>query len=301
MIILGEQMMVRKRSYLVFIPLFLILNFWISTPNVSAPPPPSPDQFIAEIFLNSTAPLQLSYTNTIITFNNADLSNKIDIGFDTNYTIYNQENTTTLTVIQPISLAVNTSEITFEVFANNTPISHDLINVSPWNENITAIDIQLAWFVEIYPITLIRSNITLLKNSTSIIRYRYSFSNHNPFEIRDIFYLVYHLGTSQEWIGDTTGRVELRVYGNQPVFGTTGTGTIQSRVVDIIGGRSFICEWNNTVNLLVDIGARFYRGASPFVEMMEIIGFAFPISMTVAGIIIIVLIRSKDRKKREIT
>ena len=92
MIKLGGIMKVRKRFFLVFITLSFILNYILFIPNVSAPPPPpSPTQFIAEIFPNSTAPLKLSYTNILITFNNVDLSNKIDISFDANYTIYNQE------------------------------------------------------------------------------------------------------------------------------------------------------------------------------------------------------------------
>lgn len=300
-------MKARKRNCLFLISVYLVLNCCISVPNVSAPPPPRPDQFITEMFPNSTAPLQLSYTNTVLTFNTAVISNKVDISFDANYTIYNQENTTTLAVILPFSLAVNTSEVTIEVFANNTLISHDLISVPLWNENITVIDIQLTlefmeiYPVTIYPITLIKSNATLIKNSTSIIRYRLIWSESNPFERTDIFYMVYHIGTSQDWIGDTSGRVELRVYGRQPHFPLMYITAPPSQVVDIIGGKSWICEWNNTLSPLMDMGVLFYREASPFVEMMEKIAFGFPISIAITSIVIIGLIRSKDRKKRDIT
>jgi len=290
----GGIMKVRKQLFLVFITLSFILNYILFIPNVSAPPPPSPDHFIAEIFPNSTAPLQLSYTNTIITFNNVDLSDKIDVSFDATYTIYNQEKTTTLTIIQPFSLAINTSNVIFEVLANNTPISHDLISISPWDESIAAIDIQLALiFDERYPISLIRSNITLRNNSMSIIRYRYSFSIYNPYDIMNIFYMVYHIGTSEAWMGNTTGRVELKAYGSQPQFSMVYIRSAPCQVVDIIGGRSCIYEWNNTISPLMDIGASFSRGSSPFVEMMEILAFILPISMTFVAIIIYALFRNR--------
>ncbi|NVM35431.1 MAG: hypothetical protein HWN81_07535 [Candidatus Lokiarchaeota archaeon] len=295
-------MKARKRIYVVFIILFLALNYCISVPNVSAPPPPpSRDQFIAEIFPNCTAPLQLSYTNTMITFDATFLSNKIDILFDANYTLSNQENTTTIPLILLLSLALNISEVIIKVFANSTPISHDLISVSNRNEIITPIDIQFEWFTERYPIILIKCNVTLLKNSTSVLRYHFNGSKSNPFDFKDLFYIVYHLGTSQEWIGNTTGRVELNVYGKQHHFTTTWIRLAPCHIVDIIGGKSYICEWNNTVSPLMDVGIKFYRETSPFEEMMEIIAFGFPISITITGIIIIVLIKRSERKKREIT
>ncbi|MHA2127787.1 MAG: hypothetical protein ACXABO_06185 [Promethearchaeota archaeon] len=57
-----------KTSYTFIILLLLILNLSTSTPDASTPHLTLiPDHFNGEIFPNSTVPLQLSHTNTIIT------------------------------------------------------------------------------------------------------------------------------------------------------------------------------------------------------------------------------------------
>ncbi|MHA2197637.1 MAG: hypothetical protein ACXABO_18780, partial [Promethearchaeota archaeon] len=71
---------VGKKIRIIFIS-YLFLNLTFSNINVSAPPAPVPDQFIAEIFPNCTLPLQLSHTNTIITFNATNFPNKLGISF----------------------------------------------------------------------------------------------------------------------------------------------------------------------------------------------------------------------------
>lgn len=294
---MGEVMKACKFMFSIIITSLLILNLPTLIPNINASIAPAPDQFIAEIFPNSTLPLQLSHTNTIISFNATDFSNKIDINFDANYTIFNPENTTTIPIILPFSLAKNVSDFMFEVHVNNTQILFDLLSISPWNENITEIDVHLAWFVERYPIILIRNNVTLLKNSTSVIRYHFRGSMSNPLDSSDLFYIVYHLGTSQEWIGNSTGRVALRVYGKQPIYGRRGFNWAPCQLVDIIGGKSYICEWNNTISPWMDIGIKFYREVSPFEKIIEMLMFNLLIFLPIAVVIIIAVIIRRKRKK----
>jgi len=289
--------MVRKFISSVIVILLLILNSPTLISDINASIAPVPNQFIAEIFPNNTLPLQLSHTNTIINFNATDFSNKIDINFDANYTIYNQNNTTTIPVILPFSLAINISNFKFEVQVNDTQIPYDLFMVTPWNENMTEIKIHLAWFIEMFPITLIRSNVTLLKNSTSVIRYHFSGSMSDPLDSNDLFYVVHHLGTSQEWIGNTTGRAELRVFGKEPVFGVSGVNLVPCQLMNIIGGKSYICEWNNTKGPWMDIGIRYYRGASLFEKIIDLIMFNLLIILPIAGIItVVVLIRRRQKQ-----
>ena len=292
-------MRAREKIYLSFIATFLVLYAFILIPNVSAPPPPPmPDQFIAEIYPNSTTPLQLSYTNTIVNFDATDLSNKIDIHFDANYTISNQENKTTLDLILPFSLAINITEVIIEVFANNSPITYDLISFTNKDEIVTPINIQLEWFRDVYPIILIKSNVTLPKNSTTVLRYLLSGSNDNPFDLKDLVYHVYHVGTSEEWMGNTTGRVELRVYGTKYHFSMSSIRSAPSQVIDFTGGKSYICDWNNTLTPIMDVGVQFYRETSFFEEWLELFAFVFPLSITNIGVIIIILIKRSERKKR---
>ena len=291
----GDKMRARKYTFAVIITSFLILSFSFTTPPTASSIAPVPDQFIAEIFPNSTLPLQLTHTNTIISFNATDFPNKIDINFDANYTIYNSKNTTTIPVILPFSLAVNINDFMFNIYANNIQITNDIFNVSPWNENITEIDINFL-IIETYPITLIRSNVTILKNSTSVIRYRFNGAMNNPLDSRDLLYIIYSLGTSQEWIGNTTGRVALRVYGKQPIYGKGGFGWTSCQLVDIIGGKTYLCEWNNTKSPGRDIGVKFYREDSPFEKIIEILMFNLLIFLPITGVIIITVVIRRKRK-----
>jgi len=286
----GDKMRARKYTFTIIITSFLILSFSFTTPPAAGSIAPVPDQFIAEIFPNSTLPLQLTHTNTIISFNATDFPNKIDINFDANYTIFNPENTTSIPIILPFSLAKNVNDFMFEVHVNNTQILFDLLSISPWNENITEIDVHLAWFVERYPIILIRNNVTLLKNSTSVIRYHFSGSMSNPLDSSNLFYIVHHLGTSQEWIGNSTGRVALRVYGKQPIYGRMGVNWAPCQLVDIIGGKSYMCEWNNTKSPWMDIGVKFYRDTSLFEEIWDLIVINLVLYFAIAFIIIFLII-----------
>ena len=295
MIELGKTIKIHKHIVSIIIILYLLLNLPTIIPNTKASVAPVPDQFIAEIFPNSTLPLQLSHTTTVIMFNATDFPNEIDIIFDANYTIYNSENTSTIPIILPFSFATNISDFIFEVHVNNTQIPYDLFSISPWNENITEMDVHLAWFIELHPIRLIKSNLTLLKNTTSVIRYYFSGLIRNPVGISDSFYIVYHIGTSQEWIGNTTGRVEIQAYGKQPIFGTTGSSYLHPKVEDIIGGRSFICEWNNSKSPDMDMGIQYYRETED--EFIIIIIVNISISIAIAVIIILVIIIRKNRKK----
>ncbi|MEE9376543.1 MAG: hypothetical protein V3V33_00725, partial [Candidatus Lokiarchaeia archaeon] len=71
---------------------------------------------------------------------------------------------------------------------------------------MTEIDISfIPRSMNFYPTTFIKSNVTLLKNSSLVIRYQISGSMSNPLDSRDLFYIAYYLGTSQKWIGNTTG------------------------------------------------------------------------------------------------
>ncbi|MHA2131824.1 MAG: hypothetical protein ACW99L_17795, partial [Promethearchaeota archaeon] len=188
---------------------------------------------------------------------------------DANYTIYNPENTTTITVIVPFSLDINVSNFTFETYENNIQIPYDLLSKMIWDENISEIDIYyLPLWSDFYPITLIRSNVTLFANSTSIIRYRFSGSMNKPLNSRDFLSLAYYLGTSLDWKGNTTGRVEINVYGKQPIF---QGGVLIPRLIDIEGGQSFINKWVNIRMSKKLIGIRYTRELTLFIVFIVIV------------------------------
>lgn len=294
---LGDLMKGYKFNSLFIMALFLISNLLTSVSNTEASIAPAPDQFVAEIFPNSTINLQLSHTNTILTFNATDFPNKIDINFDANYTIYNQENTTTLPIILPFSLS-NTSDFIFEVQINDTQIPYNIFSVSPWNENITEIDVHLPGFVEIYPIKLVKSNVTFFRNSTSVVKYHFHGTMNNPLESHNLLYIIYSLGTSQEWLGNTSGRLEFKLYGKQPIISTTGYDLVILTPinVDINGGKSFSYEWNNIQIPWGSVGVKFYREASPLEKIIELIVQNLLIFIPIASVFIIAIILRRKRK-----
>jgi len=171
-----------------------------------------------------------------------------------------------------------------------------------WNENATEIEIYyLPGPFDKYPIRFIRSNVTLFKNSTLIIRYHFSGLMSNPLDSRDVFYIQYYLGSSQEWIRNTTGRIEFRIYGRQPIF---NFGWCHSHeVIDIDGGQSFICEWNNVEIQRVVVGLRYYRELTPFEKFIDILAldnfYTWVIFITIAVFIVGIVFIIKNQKKRK--
>lgn len=296
---LGDLMKVFRFISLIIITLFLIQTFPTIIPNAKASIAPKPDQFIAEIFPNKALPLQLSHTNTIVKFNATNFPNELGLNFDANYTIYNQENTTTIPLILPFSLAININDFMFEVQLNETQIPYSLLSVSPWNENITEVNIRLPGFIETYPINLVRSNVTLFKNSSSVVRYQFRGTMNNPLASRDLIYIIYSLGTSPEWLGNTTGRVELRVYGKQPIFSTSGGNLINltPKNVDIVGGKSFSYEWYNIQIPWGNVGIKYYRDTSTLGELIISIILNLLISIAIASAITVVILRRRKIKK----
>lgn len=293
-------MTAQKQLVSIFIILGLLLNISISIPNVSAPPAPIPNQFIAEIFPNSTLQLRLIDTNTILTLDAVDFPNKINMKFDANYTIHNPGDYTIIPVIVPFSLAVNYSQLTIEVHENDTQIPYDLFLASPWNARIIEINVSLfTRFVDMYPIIFIRNNISLPKNSNSTLRYQINGSISNPIDLRDLFYFIYHVGTSQRWFGNTTRDLEIKTYGKQPIINRGGSAVSlkleYGDLIDINGGKFYRWEWNNNQNFEGDFGVKYYKAVENGSRFIIIINIS--VYIAVAIIITLYLIIRKNRKK----
>ena len=304
-------MKARKDIYAIFISLLLILHTSFSTPYVLAPSPVAlPDQFIGEVFPNCTLPLKLSHTSTFITVNATKSLKKVNISFNANYTIFNHGNIKTLTTILPFSLALNITKFTVEVYTDNTQIPYDLFTIPTWSKKLTEIDIYfLPRSVNIYPITFIRTNITLFRNSFLVIRYQFKSILENPLDSRDFFFIMYYLGTSQKWINNTTGKVELQVYGKQPIFSTVYYNINQlpdisrPHIVELTGGKSFSYEWDNINISRMSVGMRFYRELTPFEKFVDIMdldnSYTWVILISIAVFIVGTIFIMKNRKKRK--
>ncbi len=155
----GDYMRKHYQILSVLIALFLLTNGIVLPLNITAPPPSLPDQFIADIFPSTNTTVRLININTMITMNATDFSNKMEINFNGNYTLFNPEYTTNLTLILPFSLCMDVQNSTFDVSVNDTQIPFEVLSNTEENLTSTGINLDfLSRFVVHCPITLITSS-----------------------------------------------------------------------------------------------------------------------------------------------
>ncbi|MBA7514879.1 hypothetical protein ES705_06915 [subsurface metagenome] len=255
----------RKRQQIlsVLIALFLLTNGIVLPLNITATPPGLPDQFIADIFSSTNTTVCLININTMITIDATDFLNKIGINFDGNYTLFNPENTTNLTLILPFSLCIDIHNSTFEASVNDTQILFEVLSNIEENLINTGINLDfLKFFVVHCPITLITSNLTLLENNTYIINYQFSGSIPKPLGFRNLFYMAYYLETARAWKGNLTQRAEFKVFGKLPIYSIMGEYDGFGQISDIPGGQSALYEWNKEKVDTIYVGIRYHGPSS---------------------------------------
>ncbi len=300
---MGKYIKKNKLISSIFIFTFFSANFIISIPKITAPPPPSlPDQFIGEILSNRTLSLNLLNSNVVIKINSTHYPFKIGINFDANYTFINRENNTNIKLAFPFSLGIEVIKSNFRVKLNKTQIDFDLYNFTVGTVNFTEIDLDfISRFLIHNPITIIQCNLTILENKSYTIGYKFSGVINKPFKSSDEVFIVYYLNTSKTWSGNTTGRVEFRVYGKLPVFSTMSVYYHpEIQVLGISGGKTCIWEWNNRKMNMLAIGIRYDESSYSLLGIWEIVGI---IAINVVGyaiiisIIIIIIVRRISRKR----
>ncbi len=292
----GDYMRKRQRILSVLIALFLLTNGIFLPLNVIAPPPGLPEQFIADIFSSTNTTVRLININTMITMDATDFYNKIGINFDGNYTLFNPENTTNLTLILPFSLCMDFQNSTFEVSVNDTQIPFEVLSNTEENLTSTGINLDfLSRFVVHCPITLITSNLTLLENNTYIINYQFSGSIPKPLDLQNLFYMAYYLETARVWKGNLTQRVEFKLFGKIPIYGIAGEYDGDWQILDIQGGQSVLLEWNKGKVDTIYVGIRYYGSTSE--DIFEIVTMVVLNGLAYIAIISGVVIWLKRRKR----
>lgn len=282
----------------ILIALFVLTINIELCPKITAPPPPIPDQFIADIFpKNNNTDIHLLNVSAIITLNALELINEIGITFNGKYTLFNPENPTNLTISLPFSLCLDVEDATFGVSVNDTHVPFEIVSTTQENLTNMGVDIDIIPAFAVHcPITLITSNLTLLDNTMYVVKYRFESSILKPLSFRDLFYMVYSSDTAKLWKGNATERVEYNVFGGNPVFSIGGDIEGLWEILDVVGGKRYIYEWNNTQNNTVQIGISFY-GYTPkiipgMIEMIVLNGLAY------VAITSVIVIWMKARKKK---
>ncbi len=292
---------IEKRSFKssIIIALFILSNFINSVPKMVAPIPPPlySYQLISEILPNRTLSLNLLNRNVVIKINASNYPDNVQIDFNANYTIFNAENDSNLTLGLPFFLRINVSKSNFSVKLNNVPIDFVLENYTQGATNSSEFDLDFfSHFINEKPVIVIKCNITILKYES--IKIEYDFNGIVDFW--DDIYFGYYLNASKTWNGNTTGRVEFRVFGKVPSFFTSGDYHGNKQVSDIIEGISCIWEWYNLkVNTLV-FGIEYYSyNFYPNLTIYDI--FIIIINITayilIISAIIYFIVKRKSRKK----
>ena len=292
----GDYMGKRQQIPSVLIALFLFTNVIVLPLNITAPPASLPDQFIADIFPSTNTTVSLININTMITIDATDFYNKIGIIFDGNYTLFNPEYTTNLTLILPFSLCIDIQNATFEVSVNDTQIPFEVLSNTEENISIPGEHLDfISRFVVHCPITLITSNLTLLENNTYIINFQFSTSIPKPLGFRNLFYMGYYLETARVWKGNLTQRVEFKVFGKLPRYGTGGEYDGFGQISDISGGQSALYEWNKGTVDTIYVGIRYYGSTSE--DVFRIVNMVVLNGLAYVAIISGVVIWLKRRKR----
>ena len=295
----GDSMKKSQISSPILIALLFLSGNIIFCPKITAPPPPIPDQFIADIFpkINNTN-VHLLNASANITLNATDLSNKIGVTFNGTYTLFNPQNPTNLTIILPFSLCLDVVYATFGVSVNDSQVPFELVSFT--EENLTSmeenIDIIPAFAVHC-PISLITFNLTLLENNTYIVKYQFESSIVHTLNFPNSFYMVYSSDTAKLWKGNATEKVEFKTFGGNPHFGIVGNCEVLRQLLDIEGGKRFICEWNNTQNSTVQIEIIFYgstNGILPGTIEIIVLNILAYIAITIVTVVWII----RRKKKR---
>ena len=299
----GDSM---KKSHLysaILIALFVLTSNIEKFPKVTAlPPAPIPDSFISDIFPNNNNTIiHLLNINVNITLNASERYNEIGISFNGKYSLFNPDNLTNLTIILPFSLCLDIEHATFGVSVNDTEVPFEVVSTT--EENLTSTGVNIDFIPEYLgflhcPITLITTNLTLMENTTYVVKYLFEGSIPEPLSDQ-IFYMIYSSETAKFWKGNATERVEYNVLGGNAVFDTTLTGFYYNypRVLDFIEGKKFVCEWDNAQRGSNRIGVRFdERIYDPYFVTIEIIVLNI---FGYVAIIIVVVLWIKRRKRKQ--
>ena len=293
-----------KKSQLssaILIALFVITSNIGFCPKITAPPAPVPDRFIADIFpQNNNTIIQLLNVSVNITLNALDRYNEIGISFNGKYTLFNPNNLTKITIILPFSLCLDIEHATFGVSVNDTQVPFEVVSTP--KENLTSTGVNIDLILEILrflqcSITLITTNLTLMENNTYLVKYQFEGSIPDPLKY-ETFYMIYSPETAKFWKGHATERVEYIIFGGNPQFSLFNVPVPYNaswQVLDIVGGKKLICEWNNAQEWLFGIGVSFdereyFYGPTLIIIVLNILAY-----VAIASVIVIWI---KKRKKK---
>jgi len=185
----------------------------------------------------------LIMTNASIIFNIEYLTNRIDISFEGNYTVYNPDESLNMTLVAPFSTDFYNLESTciVKVGGNVTSFSFLEYNFfeSPWEQYL---DTRFEMSSRRKFIVI---NTTVAENSSIELEYSFEAYTVDPNSV-DVLEIYYDVGTSRAWNGSITERVEFKAHGKLPDSYSDYEGA-NCTITSIENGKSYVWEWLNEV------------------------------------------------------
>ncbi|NHJ21284.1 MAG: hypothetical protein EAX91_10090 [Candidatus Lokiarchaeota archaeon] len=206
---------------------------------------------------NEDVNITLLDASVFIDANTEDFNALGEISFNGNYTIFNYDNTTNITIAAPFHFYPTNNCI---ITVNGSITPYILYNywedeAEIWNEyliNRTEIPVYRCFWLLF--------NITIPKSQFLKISYEFYTPSDIYYPKWGYYYLIYDVGTSRIWNGNITEKVRINIHGNLPdIIYNEEACTIQ----DCYDGKIYTWNWTNECIDIDYVGVSYYFGSSP--------------------------------------
>jgi len=281
----------KKSNFLSFIIIILILIKVQDYTIIYTSANPTPVRIIGGFLPKENVSLSLTNANVLIEVDASNFPDVIRWNFEGNYTIYNPNNSTEITIAFPFYMSYVVNE---SLQVNGNPINIDdviyLENVSDiWNNYLDNLDEKYHRYAYIFNLTFpTNDSLNVQFNFDSITRGIDAY-----FDYVGKYDIIYDVGTSRIWNGNITEKVEFRIHGRQPDYRYYAN---QCNVSKIERGKSYIWSWNNEIININLVGISYLPSQQEFFYFI-----IFTIIVIIGGIIGITffIIKKNSRRKKE--
>lgn len=240
----------------------------------------------------------LIMTNASVIFNIEHATNRVNVDFEGNYTIYNPDETINITLVAPFSTEINDLESTCIIKVGGNETSFNFLEVDlndpSWDQYLQSSHLGP------YQRKFVFINITVAENSSIDLEYSFNaYTAHS--DSVDALEIFYDVGTSRVWNGSITERVEFIVHGKLPVAYSDyreGFFEYNCTVTNIEDGKSYAWEW---LDEIITANSVYIRYSNPWRYTLGRI-LPFIIIPSVFGVIIVtvVIIRRRNKKRKQL-
>jgi len=247
-------------------------------------------------FPAENCPLIMTNASVLFDIDYNEPSNRIDIRFEGNYTIYNPNASLNITVAAPFSSEFKNLESTCIIKVDNDlkPFNFYQYHWSdPWAEYLDTVESgSLHSFV--------LTNITLVENSSVLIEYSFD-AYMIPSVDDDQLRILYSVGTSRAWNGSITERVEFKTHGKLPNSYSNETAYFDNYIFTLTNfsdGRSYTWEW---IDERIDTNTIYISYYFPHHRNIRMLRTFTMFSLFFGvPIIVVVIIKILDRKRKRL-